>query len=107
VKPELPAKVLNPLTHAQLCSVFARYPAIDKVVLFGSRALGSHHERSDIDLAAYGSAIDRHTLAAVLLDIDDLDTPLKVDLQSGDEIRNAKLKDHIRRVGKVLYARQA
>ncbi len=60
MKPELPATVLNPLTHAQLCGVFARYPAIDKV-----------------------------------------------DLQSGDEIRNAKLKDHIRRVGKVLYTRQA
>ena len=27
---------------------------IRKVILFGSRARGTHHERSDIDLAVYG-----------------------------------------------------
>ena len=37
-----------------ICSVFRRYPNIEKVLIFGSRAKGTYSEGSDIDLAAVG-----------------------------------------------------
>lgn len=35
-------------------SEFAREHAIDRIVLFGSRARGTNTQRSDVDIAVYG-----------------------------------------------------
>ncbi len=96
---------LPPATLQALHTLFARCPALDRVVLFGSRAMGTAHERSDIDLVAYGPALDRHMLASLLMDIDELDIPWKVDLQAAADIRNAALAEHIERVGHTIYQR--
>lgn len=40
-----------------ICSVFRRYPNIEKVLIFGSRAKGTYSEGSDIDLAAVGDGL--------------------------------------------------
>ena len=42
----------------KLTCVFAVYPEITQVTLFGSRATGKAHVRSDIDLATRGIADD-------------------------------------------------
>lgn len=39
--------------YTQLAALAQQYGA-KRLVLFGSRARGDHHERSDIDLAVYG-----------------------------------------------------
>lgn len=39
-------------------STFARKCEVQKVILFGSRARGTHTERSDIDIAASGGDFD-------------------------------------------------
>ena len=41
----------------KLCAVFARFPAVEKAVLYGSRAKGSFKTGSDIDLTLYGEAV--------------------------------------------------
>ena len=33
---------------------FRKYPEVERVLLFGSRARGDHSERSDYDVAIYG-----------------------------------------------------
>lgn len=38
------------LLYEELCTLFAFYPSIEKVILFGSRARGDFADRSDIDL---------------------------------------------------------
>ena len=38
-----------------LAQTFRRYPAIERAVLFGSRARGEHSEQSDYDVAVYGA----------------------------------------------------
>lgn len=37
----------------------AVYSNVDKVILFGSRARGTHYETSDVDIAACGGNIER------------------------------------------------
>lgn len=86
-----------------LCSCFATFPEVEQVLLYGSRAKGNWHERSDIDLAVKGPQVDRFRLARLLLDIDDSDLPFPVDLLHYDTLKNARLKDHIDRVGIVIY----
>ena len=48
---------LSDTVITDICSVFRRFPNIDKVLIFGSRAKGTYSEGSDIDLAAVGENI--------------------------------------------------
>lgn len=48
----LPERVFREIT------MFAKKHSIQKVILFGSRARGTHRERSDIDIAVYGGNFD-------------------------------------------------
>ncbi len=96
------------LTKAQLRileKVFARHPQIDQVKIYGSRAKGNYHPRSDIDLAAYGDALNRSVIADVLLDLDDSDIPYQVDLHDYHDLKNKSLTEHIDRVGFAVYQR--
>jgi len=97
----LSAEVLS-----ELCSNFASHPHIEQVKLYGSRAKGTFTDRSDIDLAAFGSALTRSDIADVLLDFDDSNIPYQVDLQQFDDLKNRRLIDHINRAGVVIYQRE-
>lgn len=92
-------------TLEALRQVFRRFPNVDAVKLFGSRAKGSFHARSDIDLAVFGHDLDRFQIAAMLIDIEETDIPYRVDLQDFRQIRNARLAAHIERVGVEIYRR--
>ena len=67
--PELPTATLRTLV-----AVFRRYPDLEQVILFGSRATGGATERSDIDLATRGIR-DRHRLGRLALDLDETAIP--------------------------------
>jgi predicted nucleotidyltransferase len=97
---------LDAKTMQVLKPVFARYPCIKQIKLYGSRAKGSFHARSDIDLVAIGENIDRFAIAAIFMDLDDSDIPYIVDLQNYSELKNRRLIEHIDRVGMVIYDRQ-
>ena len=51
-KLNVPDRVLNEIV------AFAERHAVERVVLFGSRARGSHTRRSDVDLAVQGGDFD-------------------------------------------------
>ena len=60
---------------------FARKCAVQKVILFGSRARGTHTERSDIDIAVSGGDFDafyweikEHVHSLLTFDIMNLDS---------------------------------
>ena len=94
------------LTNEQfelLTQVFKNHPEVQAVKLYGSRAKGTFHERSDIDLAVFGAGIDRFLIAELLLDLDDSDLPYAVDVQNYQELKNRALIEHIDRVGVVIY----
>lgn len=99
---------LSAHTIAQLHSVLAKHPHVERVVVYGSRAKGNYRPGSDIDLtlhAAQGTHIDDRELGNILDEIDDLLLPYTVDLSVFDQLNNADLREHIERVGQVLYAR--
>ena len=50
--PMIPERVLQEILQ------FARDAGVERLVLFGSSARGTHSERSDIDLAVYGGDFD-------------------------------------------------
>ena len=90
-------------TLLALRQVFAKYPAVEQVKLYGSRAKGTFHARSDIDMVVFGKGLDRFAIARMLMDLDDLDIPYLVDLQNYHELKNRQLIEHIDRVGVVIY----
>ena len=97
---------LTPEQLALLQQVFNKHPQIAAVKLYGSRAKGTFHERSDVDLVLVGTGIDRHLVADLLMDLADTDLPYAVDLQNYSEIKNRALLEHIDRVGLVIYERE-
>ena len=98
--PDLPAAVME-----KLARVFAAYPELTQVTLFGSRATGQAHARSDIDLATRG-IVDDARLGRLALDLADLDIPQICDLKAYEHVVYVPLKRHIDRFGIVIYARQ-
>ena len=63
---------LSDETVKDLCSVFACYDNIEKVLLFGSRAKGNFREGSDIDLALFGKDITFSQILDIKVRIEDL-----------------------------------
>lgn len=81
--------------------VFRRFPAIQRVKLFGSRAKGTQTDRSDVDLAVWGlTPLQTEDLAEQL---DELPLPWKFDVVSFPDIRQRELREHIDRVGVQLF----
>ncbi|MGD1088116.1 MAG: restriction endonuclease subunit S [Verrucomicrobiota bacterium] len=89
----------------KICAVFARFPAIEKAVLYGSRAKGDFKTGSDIDLTLYGEALTADLRSAIASALDDLLLPYTIDLSIFDELNHAKLREHIERVGVLFYER--
>ena len=95
--PDLSAKTISTLQ-----AVFARYPELAEVLLYGSRATGRATPRSDIDLATRG-ILDPHRLGRLMLDLEDTGIPQKCDLQAYEHITYAPLKAHIDSAGICIY----
>lgn len=89
----------------KMTAVFARHPAIEKVVLYGSRAKGTHKPGSDIDLTLFGESLTRQEWGRITEELDGLDLPNIIDLSVFAWLSNPQLREHIERVGRVLYSR--
>ena len=94
---------LSPKTIHALEGVFKQFDAIHKVVLYGSRALGTYKPGSDIDLALFGKNVTPDLIASIAILIDDLLLPYTLDLTAYDLIDNLALREHIDRVGIELF----
>ncbi|MEA3544538.1 MAG: nucleotidyltransferase domain-containing protein, partial [Thermodesulfobacteriota bacterium] len=88
----------------KICSIFSHYPEIEHVLLYGSRAMGTWRNGSDIDLCIVGEKLGFSEMLAIENEIDDLMLPWKVDLSLRHQLENSELLDHILRVGKVFYS---
>lgn len=88
-----------------IISIFERYPNFEKVVLFGSRAKGNFFTNSDIDLAIFGKDITLQNILAASNQLDELMIPQQIDLANYKTIAEPELKEHIDRVGIILWAR--
>jgi predicted nucleotidyltransferase len=86
--------------------VFDGEPGISEVILYGSRAKGTHRPGSDLDLTLKGDVLTTNQLMDISGRIDDLLLPYEVDLSIFKHIDNPDLIDHINRVGKVVFSNE-
>jgi uncharacterized protein len=99
---------MNGLTarqHSLICDILRRHPSVIRATLFGSRAKGTHHDRSDIDLALEGITTE---LAAesIRSELNETSLPQHFDVQALSCVQHQELREHINRVGVVIYQRQ-
>jgi len=80
-------------------------PRVEKAILYGSRAKGDHKPGSDIDLALVGRGLDFDDLSRIAGAFDESSIPYQVDVLLWDSVTDPSLRDHIERVGVVLFAR--
>ncbi len=91
-------------TWEKMNGVFAAYPELTAVTLFGSRATGKATPRSDLDLATHGIT-DHYRLGRLALDLEDMDIPQKCDVQAYESIGYPPLKRHIDEFGITIYTK--
>jgi len=84
-------------------AVFTQHPVVERVILYGSRALGTYRTGSDIDLAISGKQLTRQKLLDLRIDLDKLDLIHTVDVLNLKTVSNPDLLDHIQRIGILIY----
>ena len=81
-------------------------PKVERIVLFGSRAMGTFTPTSDIDLALYGDDLTLSDQAALAEAMAELSIPQRVDILIHHRIENRALREHIRKHGVEWFARK-
>jgi uncharacterized protein len=94
---------LSPDDVQHIIDALASFPQISKVILFGSRAMGTHKAGSDIDLAIVGNNLRLDDMLEIDARLVQLGMLYKFDLQNYNTISEPDVRAHIDRVGKVLY----
>lgn len=87
---------------SKIIAVFKEYPEVKQVIIYGSRAMGNFREGSDIDLTLKGK-ITSETLAQIVMQIDELNTPYLFDISIFDSLKSKDLIEHIERMGQIFY----
>jgi len=88
-----------------VASVLQKSPSVHKAVLFGSYAKGTHAPRSDVDIALYGD-VDFLEVENIICDLDELPFTQKFDVIAYNLVDNTALREHITRVGVVVYEKK-
>jgi len=94
-----------PLTDHEMAlirTVFDRHAEVSAVILYGSRALGTHSLRSDVDLALTGDVTPLEA-EAIAGELDELPLPYRFDVQPVARMTHPPLREHIERVGVCIY----
>lgn len=95
---------VSPNVLAELRAVFSRYPTVERVLLFGSRATGFAKPGSDIDLAVIAPGMSQREFSRLWNELEDLPLVYTFDILHWDQLTQETLKAKILKEGKVLYA---
>ena len=90
---------LTPTQYQQLVKWVLQDTRVQRAWIFGSRALGTFKDGSDIDLALEGEALTLHDIAMMLANLEQSTLPFKVDLLLKEHIGSPELLAHIRQHG--------
>lgn len=94
---------LSDIDIEKIKNVFGRFPQIEQVIIYGSRAMGNYRPNSDIDLTVKGQSISLDVLNKITQNLDDLLLPYLIDISNFKQLDNPDFINHIERVGKVFY----
>ncbi len=99
---------LSAETIKELGDIVSLYPEVDKVVLFGSWALGNAKTGSDIDLALYGEHVTSQIVSKFHYHLEEETLlPWMFDVVHYERLKNKDLKEHIDHHGKVIFQRKS
>ncbi|MDR3264965.1 MAG: nucleotidyltransferase domain-containing protein [Synergistaceae bacterium] len=88
----------------EIISFISEYGEVEQAVLFGSRAIGSYREASDVDIAIFGEKVTAGLAARMKFDMEeDTYLPFLFDFVAYSKITNEALKEHIDTKGVKLY----
>lgn len=93
---------LSSVDLAAIQGALRQFPWLQEVRLYGSRAKGTYRPNSDVDLALMG-VVPALQAQAVALALEELPMPYLFDVQAYADIRYPPLREHIDRVGRVIY----
>ena len=93
---------LKPAELEMVRSVFQLHPEVESATLFGSRAKGTHNDRSDVDLVVAGD-IEPLRAESIASELDELPLPYRFEVQPLAHIHYLPLLEHIKRVGIRIY----
>ena len=94
---------LNDELLTKITAILANNNRIEAALIFGSRAKGNFRPGSDIDIALKGSELAVKDIIQISIDLDELETPYRFDLVIYNRINESALREHIDRMGRVLY----
>ena len=89
-------------SYRLILQYFLSQEDIRKVMIFGSRALGTYRNGSDIDIVVWGNELNE---ISIKTDLEELSTPYMYDVVDCDKLDNEKLKKHINTYEKLLIKR--
>ncbi|KJS81346.1 MAG: DNA polymerase III subunit beta [Peptococcaceae bacterium BICA1-8] len=96
---------LSKLDLDYIVMAIRKFPEIEKAVIFGSRAKGSNKPGSDVDIAIYGDNITFNTVSALHAMLEENGPlPYLFDVVDYTHLSHKELKEHINRVGEVIYS---
>lgn len=94
---------LKPDELEMVRAVLRHHPEVKSATLFGSRAKGTHSNRSDVDLVLTGD-VEPLRAEAIAAELDELPLPYRFEVQPLEHIHHRPLLEHIQRVGISIYS---
>lgn len=92
-------------SYDEIQKILSEFDSIEEVIIYGSRAKGTHREGSDIDFVLKGDIL-KEDFDALWHKLDDSFIPYKFDISMYNELDSKELLDHIKRVGKIFYKKK-
>ena len=83
--------------------VFAQFPKVDSVLVYGSRATGRNKPQSDIDLAVLAPTMLEREFSSLWMALDDLPILFRLDVSLWHKVTNPVLKKAMLDDGIPLY----
>lgn len=90
-----------------ILNIIENFKEIEKAVIFGSRAKGNYKPGSDVDIAIYGENITFDTISALHSLLEEQGPlPYLFDIVDYTHLNHKELREHIDRIGKLIFSRQ-
>ena len=97
---------LKPGHREAIIAIVSANPRVERAVLFGSRAMGTFTETSDIDIVLFGNDLTLTDQASLAEAMAELSIPQRVDILVYHRIENEALREHIHKHGVEWFARR-
>ncbi len=91
-----------------IINILQRFKEIERAKIFGSRAKNNYKTGSDVDIAIYGDGITLNLISSLRWMLEEEGPlPYFVDIVDYTHLDQGELKDHIDRIGVLIYSKNS